>query len=93
MKSYDKPFYSFLITLSSHFPYKDYQNKIAKIINVGEFEGDVVGDYLKAVKYTDEAVGLFIDELKRSGLWDNSIVVFYGDHAAIPYEKRVALQR
>lgn len=93
MKSYDKPFYSFLITLSSHFPYKDYQNKIAKILDVGEFEGDVVGDYLKAVKYTDEAVGLFIDELKRSGLWDNSIVVFYGDHAAIPYEKKSSLAK
>ncbi|SEF52785.1 Phosphoglycerol transferase MdoB [Caloramator fervidus] len=93
MKNYDRPFYSFLITLSSHFPYKDYQNKIANIIDVGEFEGDVVGDYLKAVKYTDEAVGILIDELKKAGLWDNSVVVFYGDHAAIPYENKNKLAK
>ncbi|KRQ87905.1 Lipoteichoic acid synthase 1 [Caloramator mitchellensis] len=93
MKGFNNPFYSFLITLSSHFPYKDYQNKIADIMDVGEFEGDTVGDYLKAVKYTDVAIGTFIEELKKSGLWDNSIVVFYGDHAAIPYEKKNKLAK
>jgi lipoteichoic acid synthase len=87
MKSYNKPFYTFLITLSSHFPYKDDKDKIKDILDVGSFEGKLMGDYLKSVKYTDEAVGKFIAELKKEGLWENSVVVFYGDHSAIPFEK------
>jgi lipoteichoic acid synthase len=87
MKAYDQPFYSFLITLSSHFPYKDSYDKIKNILDVGEFEGKLMGDYLKSVKYTDEAIGDFISELKKEGLWDNSVVVFYGDHSAIPQDK------
>lgn len=87
MKNYNKPFYSFLITLSSHFPYKDDKNKIKDILDTGEFEGKLIGDYLKSVRYTDEAIGEFIAELKKEGLWENSVVVFYGDHSAIPIEK------
>jgi lipoteichoic acid synthase len=87
MKSYNKPFYSFLITLSSHFPYKDDKDKIKNILDVGQFEGKLMGDYLKSVHYTDEAIGGFIAELKKEGLWENSVVVFYGDHSAIPLEK------
>jgi phosphoglycerol transferase MdoB-like AlkP superfamily enzyme len=93
MDKYDKPFYSFLITLSSHFPFKDSQNKLDNILDVGEFEGELMGDYLKAVKYTDEAIGEFIQDLKDKGLWDNSVVVFYGDHSAIPEDKKGQLAR
>lgn len=93
IKEYKQPFYTFMITLSSHFPYKDENNKIKDILNVGEFEGTTMGDYLKAVKYTDEAIGEFVDALKASGLWNNSVVVFYGDHSAIPFEKRDQLAK
>ncbi|EYE89380.1 alkaline phosphatase [Fervidicella metallireducens AeB] len=93
MTGYKQPFYTFLITLSSHFPYKDSANKIKDILDVGDFEGTTMGDYLKSVKYTDEAIGEFVESLKKQGLWDNSIVVFYGDHAAIPYDKRDLLAK
>jgi lipoteichoic acid synthase len=93
MKAYSQPFYAFLITLSSHFPYKDPEDKIKNILNVGSFEGKLMGDYLKAVKYTDEAIGEFINELKDAGLWNNSVVVFYGDHSAIPQSKSDQLSK
>lgn len=93
MKSFKKPFYSLLISLSSHFPYKDYNNKINSILNVGEFEGEVMGDYLKSVKYSDEAIGELIKELKSSGIYDNSVLVFYGDHSAIPYSRKEEIAR
>jgi lipoteichoic acid synthase len=86
IKSYPKPFYSFLITLTSHYPFKDI--KTDNIINIGQYENTLIGDYLKNVRYTDEAIGMFIQELKDAGLWDNSIVVFYGDHNAIPYDNK-----
>lgn len=91
MKSFKQPFYSFMISLSSHFPFKD--PKLNNILNVGQFEGTMMGDYLKSVKYTDGAIGQLINELKAEGLWDNSVVVFYGDHNAIPLEKKDQLAK
>jgi phosphoglycerol transferase MdoB-like AlkP superfamily enzyme len=38
------------------------------------------GDYLQAVHYVDESLGNFAEQLKREGLWDRSIFLFYGDH-------------
>lgn len=93
MKTYNQPFYTFMISLSSHFPFKDENDKIKDILNTGEFEGQLMGDYLKSVKYTDEAIGELIEGLKKEGLWDNSVVVFYGDHSAIPFEKRDQLAK
>lgn len=79
LKGNEKPFYSFMISLTNHHPYqmpKDHQN-----INLLEKHvGTLFGDYLQAVHYTDEAIGLLLDELKANGLYDNSVIVFYGDH-------------
>ena len=76
-----KPFYSFLITLSSHHPYnffEQYDN-----FQVGRFEKSMLGNYLKAANYVDSAVGELIRELKTRGLYDNTVLVIYGDHAAL----------
>ncbi|EXX89411.1 LTA synthase family protein, partial [Paenibacillus darwinianus] len=73
-----QPFYSFLITLSSHHPYK-LPASMEKL-DVGEFQGSMFGDYLQSVNYTDAALGEFIARLKAEGLWDETIFIFYGDH-------------
>ncbi|PZD95926.1 LTA synthase family protein [Paenibacillus sambharensis] len=73
-----QPFYSFLITLSSHHPYKlpaGYEK-----LDVGAYRNTLFGDYLQAIHYLDSALGQFIDSLKQRGLWDSSIFIFYGDH-------------
>lgn len=82
LKTLKQPYFSFLITLSSHFPYDDvkgYGN-----FNVGQYENTFLGNYLKGIHYTDEQLGTFLDKLEKSGILDNSIVVLYGDHYAIP---------
>ncbi|OME04210.1 phosphoglycerol transferase [Paenibacillus odorifer] len=73
-----QPFYSFLTTLSSHHPYSLPADKQG--LDTGEFKGTIFGDYLQAVHYTDEALGEMVKEMKQRGLWDNTIVAFYGDH-------------
>mgnify|MGYP000998778590 CR=1 FL=1 len=86
MQSLDKidtsePFYGFFITLSSHHPYnyfEDYEG-----FDVGPYEDTMTGNYVKAANYVDKAVGRFLDELKARGLYDNSIIVIYGDHHAV----------
>jgi phosphoglycerol transferase MdoB-like AlkP superfamily enzyme len=72
-----EPFYAMTITLSSHHP---YHIPSAFELDVGEFSGSVFGDYLQAAHYVDEAVGVLVDELKKAGLWDDTILMFYGDH-------------
>jgi hypothetical protein len=46
-----------------------------------------MGKYISASSYSDLAVGKFIDNLKASKAWDNSIVVIYGDHTGMLYNK------
>jgi len=77
-----QPYYSFLVTLSSHYPYDDTAGY--GDFNVGEYEGTLIGDYLKGIHYTDEQLGMFLDDMEKNGTLDNSIVVIYGDHNAIP---------
>ncbi|WP_123053248.1 LTA synthase family protein [Clostridium sp. JN-1] len=77
-----QPFFSFLITLSSHFPFDDvkhYGN-----FDVGEYKDTLLGDYIKSIHYTDEQLGMFLKKLDDSGMTKNSIIVIYGDHYAIP---------
>lgn len=78
MKSITQPFYSFLITLSSHHPYTIPKDK--QELDVGEFSDTIFGNYLHAIHYVDNALGQFTDQMKEQGLWDNTILVVYGDH-------------
>ena len=69
-----------LITLTSHVPWSD-TDKMGEY-DVGYLEGDVMGRYIKALHYSDEALGEFIDELDKEGLLDDTVLVIYGDHEA-----------
>ncbi|MNU52574.1 Lipoteichoic acid synthase 2 [compost metagenome] len=73
-----QPFYSYLVTLSSHHPYSLPQP--VQQLDVGEFSGTIFGDYLEAIHYTDAALGQLVDQMKAEGLWDKTILYFYGDH-------------
>lgn len=74
-----KPFYSFLISLTSHYPF-DYAKDHA--FNKAELDGTVMGDYLQCANYVDDAIGKFIQYLKKKDLYDNTVIVLYGDHKA-----------
>jgi arylsulfatase A-like enzyme len=41
---------------------------------------DYVDRYDAEIRFTDEAIGLLIDELKRKDLWNDSLVIFTADH-------------
>ncbi|MCT4543361.1 MAG: LTA synthase family protein [Vallitalea sp.] len=74
-----KPFYSFLITLTCHHPYL-LPDKYNTIELNKEDQGTVFGNYLQGAHYSDMAIGKFIEKLKEKGLYDNSIIAIYGDH-------------
>lgn len=41
-----------------------------------------IGNYIRSVHYADEALGEFIDSLYENKLFDDTVLVFYGDHDA-----------
>ena len=82
LKDMPQPFYSFLITLSSHYPFLTPDGFNA--LEVTPEEKTICTDYLNLVRYTDSSVELFFQELKDQGLYDNSIIVLYGDHFGMP---------
>jgi lipoteichoic acid synthase len=80
-KLYDdnQKFYAQFITLSSHHPFKIPSDK--EVIDLpSKFDGSIVGDYLKAINYTDSTLEQFVQDLKDQGIWDDTVLVFYGDH-------------
>lgn len=73
------PFYAQLVTASSHHPFQ-IPDSFKKIKVTEDLQGTMLGDYLTAVNYTDYAVGTLIDGLKQQGMWDDTVLVLYGDH-------------
>lgn len=82
LKKQPQPFYAFYITLTSHHPFIiEEQYKGLKI--EGEYQDTVLEDYLQSVHYLDQQIGNFIDMLKAEGLYEDSIIVIYGDHEGL----------
>lgn len=78
----ENPFYSFMVTLTSHTPFnmpREYQ----KLDILPEHEDKLLGNYLQSIHYTDRQIGKFIESLKKEGLYDDTVIAIYGDHFAI----------
>ncbi len=78
-----KPFYAQVISMSSHHPFNIPERKV-RFELPERYRDTLVGHYIQAQNYTDYALGQFIDGLKRNGLWDNTVLVVYGDHLGLP---------
>lgn len=83
-KQMKQPFYAMVITLSNHHPYK-MQSHEQSIKLKKEDRNTTVGNYLNSVAYTDKYLGELFKQLKRDGLYDNSIIAIYGDHAGLAH--------
>ncbi|HSH25490.1 MAG TPA: LTA synthase family protein [Massilibacterium sp.] len=81
LQSLKQPFYTKFITLTNHHPF--YYDPEDQLIPEYTTEDGVVNRYFTTVRYTDESFKIFFDKLKESGLYDNSIIVIYGDHYGI----------
>lgn len=81
LESLPQPFYTKLLTLSNHFPFEmDPEDTDFPAGNTGN---KVVDQYFQSAHYMDEAIEQFFNDLKASGLYDNTIIVMYGDHYGI----------
>lgn len=78
-----KPLFANIVSASSHnsFDLPGLDNKYAYVdIDVGEFKDMYFGNYLEAINYCDKQFGVFIEKLKEAGLYDNTVIVVFGDH-------------
>lgn len=81
LQSMKQPFYTKFITLSNHHPFKMDEGDTE--FPAAETDDDVVNQYFQSANYMDQAIKQFFDSLKASGLYDNTMVVMYGDHYGI----------
>lgn len=91
LKEMRRPFYAQLVTLSSHSPYVD--SPIRTPLEDMSFDSSEIKYYLTAIQYVDCCIGEFMMNLKREGLYDNSVIVITGDHEQVPYNKYVGREQ
>lgn len=86
-----QPFYAKYITVSNHIPYTlDDEDSTFKTPSTGD---KTVDNYFKTANYLDQSVEEFFNFLKKSGLYDDSMIVLYGDHYGISNSSNTALAK
>lgn len=91
MKDMPQPFYSRLITLTNHYPF--YLDPEDMMIPEYDSNSGTLNRYFQTVRYLDESVKEFFDDLKEQGLYENSIIVMYGDHYGISENHNKAMAK
>ena len=78
-----QPFYSKFITVSHHFPFTELPYYDEQPFLIPETNDATVNGFFATVNYMDRAIEEFFTYLKKVGLYENSLFVFYGDHNGI----------
>ena len=87
-----QPFYTKFITVSNHYPYTSLAgNSDEEGFPLAKTDDETINGYFATANYLDSAVKAFFDYLKESGLYDNSIIVLYGDHYGISNSRNTDL--
>lgn len=81
-KTYENPFVSYLVAVSSHTPFtlEGLQDRSKVNIDVGKYKDTYFGNYLEAINYADYAFGVLIQELKENDMYDDMAILVFGDH-------------
>lgn len=91
MKTMEKPFYTKMITLTNHHPFK--LDEEDKFIPEYDSKSGTLNRYFTTVRYMDEAVKEFFQKLKDEGIYEDSIIVMYGDHYGISENHNEAMSQ
>lgn len=85
-----QPFYTKFITVSNHYPYQNLSGDELGF-PLAKTKDDTINGYFATANYLDASIKAFFDYLKASGLYDNSIIVMYGDHYGISNSRNTEL--
>lgn len=79
-KTRSKPFYSMVLSLSTHLPYREFIDPDFKIEDDNYPSAYLV--YLNICHYLDSQIQSYFNHLKNLKIYDNSLIVIASDHPA-----------
>ncbi len=91
LQTLQQPFYVKYLTVTNHFPYDlDDEDKDPNFqtTNTGDSNVD---NYFVTAHYLDQSLQEFFNYLKKSGVYNNSIIMIYGDHYGISNSENTSL--
>ncbi|MGJ9382482.1 LTA synthase family protein [Salipaludibacillus sp. CF4.18] len=76
-----QPFYANLITLTNHYPFDLDEEDMY----IGRYnsKSNTLNKYFPTVRYMDESLKVLFENLKEKDLYENSMIIIYGDHNGI----------
>ncbi|QCX25975.1 LTA synthase family protein [Companilactobacillus futsaii] len=79
LEQLQQPFYTKFITVTNHYPFElpEEDNDGFQAPNTNN---SAVNNYFLTAHYLDNALQEFFNYLKSSGIYNNSMIVLYGDH-------------
>ncbi|WP_088050634.1 LTA synthase family protein [Virgibacillus dakarensis] len=81
LQALDQPFYTKFITLTNHFPFD--LDEEDRSIEPYDSNSNTLNNYFPTVRYMDESIEQFFNQLKDAGLYEDSIIIIMGDHYGI----------
>lgn len=82
LKDMKEPYYAFTVTLTNHGPF-DLPDEYRTLNIDEELSNSEMGGYFESVRYTDAAIGTFLELLEAEGLLEDTVVVIEGDHTGV----------
>lgn len=80
------PYFNYLVTISSHYPYQLNQERRPPLVRVEPFN-EGVENYANALAYSSKAFMDWVDEVRRDD--PDALIVAFGDHApAMPPDQK-----
>jgi len=77
-----QPFYFHVVTISSHYPFKEVPPEQRRLKLAEPVRQTMLGDYLECCARRDQELASILDMFRASELWKNTVFCFYGDHDA-----------
>ncbi|MCH3921438.1 LTA synthase family protein [Limosilactobacillus sp.] len=91
LQTLQQPFYAKYITVTNHFPYElDDEDKDPNFTTTDTGDSNI-DNYFVTAHYLDQSLQEFFNYLKKSGLYNHSIIMIYGDHYGISNSENSSL--
>ena len=74
------------VTYSGHFPFA-LPDRLREVRFSDRFP-ERMRNYMATARYTDRAIGLFVDRLRAAGVYDSTLIVITGDHEGLGEMRR-----
>ncbi|MBT2214455.1 LTA synthase family protein [Virgibacillus dakarensis] len=91
LQALDQPFYTKFITLTNHFPFD--LDEEDRSIEPYDSNSNTLNNYFPTVRYMDESIEQFFNQLKDAGLYEDSIIIIMGDHYGISANHNKAMSQ